>query len=383
MATPRLEIDLIKIEDNARKLIGRLARRGIVVTGVTKAALGSPEIAGAFLRAGAERLGDSRIENIETMRHAGMRGAMTLIRSPIPSQTAQVVRCADASFNTELDIIAMLSDDARKARRTHEVIIMVELGDLREGVMPGDLESFVRQAIVLPNISLKGIGANLGCQNGVCPDTENMAELSRLATAIERTFDLKLDTISGGNSSNLHWALGDNVAGKINDLRLGEAILLGRDPLWRQPIKGLHTDAVSLVAEVIEAKTKPSKPWGEFASATFEELSPITDKGPMSRVILAIGHQDTDPKGLVPPEGMEIIGAGSDHLVLDSGRHRLSIGAEVKIQVDYSALLRAMTSPFVAKNWRPRINQEHSTSRFQTTEFNPVGVAVESVSHAY
>lgn len=383
MTTPRLEIDLIKIEDNARKLIGRLGRRGMAVTGVTKVALGAPEIAGAFLGAGVKRLGDSRIENIETMRHAGIRGPMTLIRAPIPSQVARVVRYADASFNTELDIIAMLSAEARKIRLTHEVIIMVELGDLREGVMPGDLENFVRQAVGLPNISIKGIGANLGCQNGVCPDMENMAELSRLATTIERKFDLKLDTVSGGNSSNLHWALGDNHAGRVNDLRLGEAILLGRDPLRRQPIAGLHTDAFTLVAEVIEAKIKPSKPWGERAHPTFEALSCDTDNGKTSRVLLAVGHQDTDPRGLRAPDGTEIMGASSDHLVLDTGRHRPSIGTEIKMQVDYSALLRAMTSPFVAKHWRSPAHREKSTLAYRARELDLAGVAVDSVSHAY
>lgn len=354
MGTPRLEVDLTKIEDNARKLTDRLAWCGIAVTGVTKAALGSPEIAGALRKAGVRKLGDSRIENIEAMRLAGIAGPMTLIRAPIPSQVARVVRHADASFNTELDTIAMLSAEAGKAGRAHDVIVMVELGDLREGVMPADLEDFVRQTLAFPNISLKGIGTNLACQNGVSPDTANMTELSDLANAIETTFNLKLETISGGNSSNLQWAFSESATGRVNDLRLGESILLGREPLWRQPIDGLHTDAFSLVAEVIEAKTKPSKPWGNIALPTFDALSPIVDQGPISRIILAVGHQDTDPRGLCPPEGMKIIGASSDHLIIDSRHHRPAIGTEIAMQVDYSALLRAMTSPFIAKHWGPR-----------------------------
>ena len=260
MTTPRLEIDLDKIQHNTRTLVEMLANRGISVTGVTKATLGSPEIAGVLLRAGVSALGDSRIENIETMRLASVTAPMTLIRTPMLSQVNRVVMHADVSFNTELDIISKLSCAAQKARLMHGVVLMIELGDLREGIMPGDLENTVRKTLGFPNIALKGIGTNLACRSGVSPDAKNMAELSALADSIEATFGLELSVVSGGNSGNLQWALSGAETGRINDLRLGEALLLGREPLHRQPIDGLYTDAITLVAEVIESKVKPSQP---------------------------------------------------------------------------------------------------------------------------
>ncbi|MBL6954833.1 MAG: alanine/ornithine racemase family PLP-dependent enzyme [Alphaproteobacteria bacterium] len=349
MTAPRLEIDLGKIRHNARTLVGQLADRDISVTGVTKAALGSPEIAGALLQAGVSALGDSRIENIEAMCLAKVPAPMTLIRSPMLSQADQVVAHADLSFNTELDVISKLSSAARKAGRTHGIVLMVELGDLREGIMPGDLENTVRETLRFPNIALKGIGTNLACRSGVSPDARNMAELSVLANSIDAIFGSMLDIVSGGNSASLEWALSGADTGRINNLRLGESILLGCGPLHRQPIDGLHTDAITLIAEVIEAKVKPSQPWGEIAQAAFGETPPTMDRGPISQTILAIGRQDTDPCGLYPPPGMEILGASSDHLVLDSDRCPQPIGAEIAFQLNYSALLRAMTSPFVAK----------------------------------
>jgi predicted amino acid racemase len=371
MVAPRLEIDLDKIEHNARNLVQRLARKRITVTGVTKAALGSPEIARSLLRAGVTALGDSRIENIEAMRRAGISVPMTLIRSPMPSQAARVVRHADVSLNTELDVIAALSIEASKARRVHEIIIMVELGDLREGVMPGDLKEFVRRTLAFPYISLKGLGANLACQNGVCPDETNMAELSTLANKIEQIFDLRLEVISGGNSSNLEWALGDGDTGRVNDLRLGESILLGCEPLGRRPITGLHTNAFTLVAEAIEAKVKPSLPWGKIAQPAFGDISPINDRGPMSRVIVAVGHHDTDPSGLRPPPGLEIIGASSDHLVLNSHDDRIAPGDEIAFQIDYGALIRSAMSPFVDKVHGSKITRESGKASFLASEFKP------------
>jgi len=349
MTAPRLEVDLDKIYANTRTLVERLAARGITVTGVTKATLGSPDIAATLLRAGVRSLGDSRIENIEAMRRAGVTATMTLIRSPMLSQVDRVVKYADTSFNTELDIISKLSRAAEKARKTHGIVLMVELGDLREGIMPKDLEDTVRATLRFPNVTLRGIGTNLACRSGVVPDKRNMSELSALANSIEAAFSRTLDIVSGGNSASLAWALGKEDIGKVNELRLGEAILLGREPLHREPIDGLHTDAITLVAEVIESKLKPSQPWGETAESAFGKKLPIADRGPVSQTILAIGHQDTDPHGLQPPPGIQILAASSDHLIIESGHHGLSLGTETAFQLNYSALVRSMTSPFVAK----------------------------------
>lgn len=349
MTAPRLEIDLNKIQHNACKLVELLADRGISVTGITKAASGSPEIANALLRAGVHRLGDSRIENIEAMRLACVSAPMVLIRSPMLSQVDRVVTYADISFNTELDVIRKLSSAAKDAGKTHGVVLMLELGDLREGIMPGDLEGIVRETLCLTNIALKGIGTNLACRNGVRPDDKNMGELSTLADVIDSTFGVTIDSVSGGNSGNLQWALGTADTGRINDLRLGESILLGRDPLHRRPVDGLYTDAITLVAEVIEVKTKPSRPWGEFGQAAFGEAPVVIDQGCISQTILAIGCQDTDPNGLRSMSGIEVIGASSDHLIVDAGHNALPVGAEVIFQPNYSALVRAFTSPFVGK----------------------------------
>lgn len=354
---PRLEIDLDKIFHNASHLLQRLDRRKISVTGVTKATLGSADIANVFLQAGITSLGDSRIENIESLRRANVDSEMTLIRSPMISQAAQVVRYADLSCNTEVAVIRQLSVEARKADRTHRIILMVELGDLREGIMPDDLVQVARETLSLPNIELEGIGTNLACRSGVSPDVHNMAKLSELADLIETSTGHSLRLVSGGNSANVNWALGNTDVGRINNLRLGEAILLGRETLQRRPIPELHTDAITLIAEVIESKTKPSIPSGAIEQNAFGEQQAGTDRGNIRQTILAIGEQDVDPKGLQAAEGIWICSASSDHLVLESADHELPIGTEVTFQLNYSALLRAMTSPFVGK-----LHKNHRTA---------------------
>jgi predicted amino acid racemase len=180
LTSPRLEIDLSKIRHNARMLVTLLGKRGISVSGVTKAFLGLPDVARELLAAGVSGLADSRIENIQTMRRAAVKAHMTLIRSPMIGQAALVVRTTDTSLNTELDVISELSKAAHDMGRVHGVLLMVELGDLREGIMPADLEDAVRRTLRFPNIALMGIGTNLACRCGVVPDMKNMGELTHL-----------------------------------------------------------------------------------------------------------------------------------------------------------------------------------------------------------
>jgi predicted amino acid racemase len=168
------------------------------------------------------------------------------------------------------------------------------------------------------------------------------------AWADEQGFDLGAGTESGGNSANLEWALSTDDVGRIDELRLGEAILLGTEPLYRRPIDGLRTDAFRLVGEVIESQEKPAQPWGALGQAAFGEAEPRHGGGTVHQAILALGRQDVDPDDLTPPPGITVLGMSSDHLVVDIGDHEVSVGDELSFQLGYSALLRAMTSPFVA-----------------------------------
>jgi ornithine racemase len=344
---PRLEVDLAKVAHNTRSLVARLAGRGIAVTGVTKAALGSPELGRALVTAGVRTLGDSRIENLERLRAAGVPATLALLRAPMLSQLDRIVAGADLSVNTEPEVIAGLAAAARHQATTHGVLLMVELGDLREGILPADLADAVRLTLRQPNLVLEGLGTNLACRSGVVPDAAKMADLSALVTAMEASFGIRLPIVSGGNSANLGWALGDEPVGRVNELRLGESLLLGLDPLDRSPIDGLHTDAITLVAEVIESKFKPSLPWGRTGQTAFGSTDAPTDRGLVAQTLLAIGQQDVDPLALRPPPGTRIAASSSDHLVLTSDEP-FPVGAQLRFVPGYSGLLRAMTSPFVS-----------------------------------
>ena len=318
--------------------------------GVSKAVLGEPAIIEAMIQGGVRIIADSRIETIQKMKSAGISAQFVLLRTAL-SQAEAVIKTVDISLNTEIETLQHLSYYAKAYNKTHQVIIMVELGDLREGVLPCDLVQFVRQTLTLSHIKIVGIGCNLACYGGVKPDKKNMRALSELVTLLEAEFQLSLEIISGGNSANYEWYKSTPDLGRVNNLRLGESILLGCESVNRKAIPGLHTQAFQLIAEVIESKQKPSLPFGEIGYDAFGNVPRFQDRGIRQRAIVALGRQDVLVSGLQANDRLEIIGSSSDHIILDSKNHNLQVGDEVTFNLDYGSLLAAMTSPFIRKQF--------------------------------
>jgi predicted amino acid racemase len=229
----------------------------------------------------------------------------------------------------------------------HKIILMVELGDLREGLLPLAVHGAVENILELDGIELAGIGANLACFGGIKPDNENMGQLSLIAKEIELEFGLTLAFVSGGNSANYEWFISTQDVGRINHLRLGESIFLGCETLHRNPVPGLFTDACTLFAEVIESAIKPSLPYGEVCQDVSGQIPKFEDLGRIRRTILGIGAQDVLVSGLTPRSGIDILGASSDHIIMNTGKIVYIAGDEVAFDLNYGALLSAMTSPYV------------------------------------
>lgn len=347
MKTPYLEIDLLKIQINAKKLISMFKAKGIEITGVTKSFLGDPRIAERLVSTGISSLGDSRIENIIRMKKGNVQASFSLIRTPSANEADIVVSYADVSFNTELSVIAALSKAAVEQKKIHDIILMVEMGDLREGILLHDLGTTIEKVLKMHGVRIIGLGTNLACLNGVKPTKYNMNNFSRLADVYEKNYGIKLNLMSGGNSANFDWMQDNDNLNRVNNVRLGEALLLGRETLSRRHIEGLHLDAITLVAEVIESKIKPSLPEGEIGLDAFGNTPIFKNKGKMLRSIVGLGKQDVHVEGLTPMIDVDILGSSSDHIVLDATRTPLVVGDQVRFSLDYAALLSSMTSPFV------------------------------------
>lgn len=352
MASPYMTIDLAKIEHNARTVVGLCHGHGIEVTGVTKATCGHPEVARAMLRGGVSSIGDSRLRNIERLIAAGIETRYMLLRVPALSQVGEVIGAAGVSLNSELLVLNGLSEAAKRLGQPHEVIVMVDLGDLREGVWPDDLVYMVSDAAALAGIRIVGLGTNLSCYGGVVPTEENMNQLVALASEVEENCGVKLKWVSGCNSSALELIASGRMPKRVNHARIGEAILLGRETVHRRPWPGAFQDAFQLHAEVLELKRKPSVPIGETAENAFGDIPAFEDRGEVDRALLNVGREDVDIRGLTPLDSrFSILGGSSGYLILDAtgARGDIRVGDEITFAPNYSALLAAMTSEYVEK----------------------------------
>jgi predicted amino acid racemase len=352
MTTPYLTIDLDKIEHNARSIVALCRAHGIAVAGVTKLTCGHPRVAEALLRGGVTGLADSRLENIRRLRRAGIRSPCMLLRLPPLSGVDAVVAAADLSLNSEARVLAALSAAALRRDTRHQVLLMVDLGDLREGVRPDRLLPLLEQVIDLAGIHLTGLGTNLACFAGVMPTQRLMQRLVALAEAVERRFALELQWVSGLNSSGLELLAAGRMPGRINHARIGEAILLGRETLHRRPWPGTHQDAFRLHGEVLELQRKPSVPVGERAEDAFGHRPRFEQRGEILRALVNIGREDVEPEGTGPLDSrLRVLGATSGYLALDvtAAEGDLRVGDELAFSLSYGALLRAMTSEYVEK----------------------------------
>jgi predicted amino acid racemase len=360
MPAPSVIIDLDVIAANTELVTDRLGPQGISTFGVTKAACGSPLVARAMLRGGVIGLGDSRLDNVQRMRHSGISAPIMMLRIPSITEAPDVVRLCDVSLNSEAAALDALAQAAEQQGVIHDVILMLEMGDRREGVSPEELIPLAQTAIAEPSLRLAGIGANFMCASGVLPTIEKLERLVRLAEEVEQRFGVGLDYVSGGNSANLALmeAEGVKMPERINNLRIGAAILLGENSITSGTLAGFDDGAFTLEAELVEIKTKHSLPDGETGPDAFGNRLVFRDRGARLRGIVNLGRVDIKPEGLEARDSnIEIVMASSDHLIVDiTEARKFAVGDTIGFDMNYGALVQAMLSPYIEQHLAGREN---------------------------
>ncbi|MCF4150914.1 alanine/ornithine racemase family PLP-dependent enzyme [Dethiosulfovibrio sp. F2B] len=350
MRYPALIVDREKLRENTSKLAKECHDRGIKVAAVSKVYCGMPEIASVQAEAGVDWLADSRLENLVKLRDIPI--PKILLRLPMISQARETVELSDMSLVSEVDTCRALSEAAVAMKKEHQVLLMVDVGDLREGVWPDRAVDTAREIASMPGLILKGIGTNLSCYGAVLPSPENLGQLASIADSIESECGIHLDVVSGGNSSSIRMLLSGGMPERINMLRLGESMTIGKETADCTVIPGLHSDVFTFAAEVIELKTKPSIPIGKKGLDAFGHEPVFEDRGLRKRAIVAVGQQDMRIDAISPrDEKTDILGASSDHMILDvtDGERDLKIGDVIEFDLSYGGVLAASTSSYVTK----------------------------------
>ena len=349
---PKIEINLNNLIENAKKVKSICEENNVKYTLITKLLAGDKKIVKELVNNGVESIGDSRLKNIEEYKDLNVE--KWLIRSPMLSEVHDAVALADVSLNSEIEVIKQLNKEAAEQGKKHKVILMYELGDLREGCLKDELDQVLKQALELENIEVYGIGVNLSCYGEIIPTEKNMNELVKVAEELEEKYNMKFKVISGGNSSSYKMLKEGKLPQRINNLRLGEAVYLGNVPCFEEPIDELNKDCFTLKAEIIELKEKPSIPWGEHGiSNSFGEQVTFEDKGIRKRAIIALGKQDIRIECIKPiDKDINILNGSSDHIIIDvtDSKKEYHVGDIIEFRLQYAGVLTALTSKYVERS---------------------------------
>ena len=359
----RVTIDLHALKHNLEVITRQMDRHGASWSIVTKAVCGHLDTVCALHALGVRSIADSRLDNLRAINEALPDLERWYLRPPHLTAVDDVVRLADVSLNSEIEVIRALSNAAVKYDRLHRIVIMIEMGDLREGIVPGSLLRFYNTVFELPGIEVVGVGAQVGCLSGAIPNVDQMSQLLLYRELLELKFQRKLPLVSAGSSILLSLLQERGVPRGINHFRIGEALFLGTDLITGGTLQGLRADVVTVEGEIAEIMEKNLVASGETGGHTpFDMLkeSPA-ETIPMPgqrgyRALLTIGQIDTDVAALVPlNDGYRVAGASSDIMVMNLGENpeNLKVGDSVYFRPGYSAFVRLMNDPYISKAVTP------------------------------
>ena len=354
MKYPRLVIDSEKLNKNADTILSWCHESNIDVSLVGKSICGYPDVIEPLLKRGFSMVADSRIENLNKISTDLMK---MHLRIGMPSEAKNIVLSSDVSLQSDEKTILKIGEAAKELGVTHKIILMIDLGDLREGIFFLDYDLIVHIATLIinhPNLEFYGVGTNLTCYGSIVPDENNLSILCFIAEDLRKRFSADIPVVSGGNSSSLRLLRDGLMPAGVNNLRIGEAVFLGTDTSTGIKFEELYDDAFILEAEFIEVYNKPSAPIGKRSVNAFGEVKTYEGNSPMDiakRGILAIGRQDVLPMNLIPiDDSIEILDASSDHLMVNLKKtDDIHVGDITSFKLSYGGLLSCFTSPYVEK----------------------------------
>ncbi|MDF1544961.1 MAG: alanine racemase [bacterium] len=380
----RVTIDLHKLRHNIKVIKGWMEQHGSAWTVVTKVLCGHTDTLRALQLLGVRSMGDSRLANLQAIDKIIPDFESWYLRVADLSSVKDVADLANVSLNSETEVIKALNEEARHINKVHRIVIMIELGDLREGILPGSLVKFYETVFELSNIEVIGIGANLGCLAGAVPNIDQFTQLALYRELLELKFERKLQLISAGSSAVLPLLLEGTLPKAINHFRVGEAIFLGTDLINGGTLPGLKDDAIILEAEIAEIKEKGLVPLAEtIPLSPFESDQVNGDLSPGQRgyrALVSVGQLDTEITGLTPINSeYHIAGASSDVTVVNIGDDQggLRVGDTIKFRLNYAALLRLMSGKYIEKVVTPSLDKFKNLPESELLEVEP---AVEVVA---
>ncbi|MBF7016505.1 alanine racemase [Staphylococcus durrellii] len=330
----QLQINLSKIQYNAKVLLSTLAEHDINFTPVIKCVAGDKRIIEVLKHIGLTHFAEARIDNINKSIDEDV--SFTMIRTVNKSELEDVVLKSKMSIQTEITTIRQINEIAKKHHKKHQILLMIDWKDAREGILTYDVIDYIQEILTMHNICLSGLAFNFMCFNAIPPNDNDVEMINQFVASIENEAGFHFKIISGGNSSMLPQMFYNNL-GMINDLRIGETLFRGTDTTTDKPIATLFQDAITMEAEIVEIKPR---------------LDIATGKNYL-QAILDIGYLDTYADELVPlNNNIQVLGATSDHVMVDlQNCDHYQVGDTINFALGYRALAQSMYADNIPKKY--------------------------------
>ena len=355
MATLTVHTD--RIIDNIIKLDNILSQKNIKWTLVTKVLNGHKGVLEKIMCNSCIKnihsVGDSRISNLKIIKDIRPDIVTMYIKPPAPIQAKNIIKYADISLNSSYQTIQALDQEAKKQGKIHRVIVMLEMGELREGIMRENVLSFYEKVFKMKNVQVIGLGTNLGCMYGVEPTYDKLIQLSLYKQVIDKSFGVNLELVSSGSSITVPLVTKGKIPKGVNHFRIGETAFLGVSPLNNKKFKNLSTNAFDFSAEILEIEKKSITPDGTIGDASIGQVAADQVKFEYDesyRAIVDFGEIDVDVNNLMPKsKDVRFFGTTSDMTVYDLGRDakKFKVGGQIHFVPNYMAVARLLSTRYV------------------------------------
>ncbi|MBN1409284.1 MAG: alanine racemase [Spirochaetales bacterium] len=347
---PVLFIDRNKILHNFLFLKKLCSDFKLELVTVAKFCLFNSQIIDSLIDNGAEFIAGVNLFNLRNLKEPIKK---MLLRTALSDMKNGIEDC-DCVLVSEL---AMLEALARlPGQKKPGAILMLELGDFREGIPPDDFIKFLKKALSIRGVKIAGIGGNLGCLTGRLPDTEMFSIMHDLLQTARAELGCELSTVSMGGTSIFDMFENNWMAEDITQVRMGEAIFFGYNMSARKKLAGFKGDAFIFQAEIIElAEKKIIHSPGRIGYNAFgHKTNPVSPPGMRKRAVLNFGSLAASFHGLSPVDsGVFFAGATHDYSVIDVSEctRKWKVGDRIHFVMNYNSASQAMLNPFVQKKF--------------------------------
>jgi D-serine deaminase-like pyridoxal phosphate-dependent protein len=235
--TPALVVDLDALEANLKKMAEHCQQAGVKFRPHAKTHK-CPEIARRQVQAGAVGVCAATVPEAEALVAAGIRGV--LLTSPIvePAKIARMVRLVRQEASTMLSVgharqVELLAAGAEAADVKVDVLVDVDVGDRRTGILPGEgAVELARQIQRSSRLRVRGVQAYAGSASHVvgyeARRTRSIELMSKAVHTRELLKGAGFDAaiLSGGSTGTYNI---DSALEGMTELQVGSYVFMDLD----------------------------------------------------------------------------------------------------------------------------------------------------------